>query len=76
VGLVKDFYVLENAHLKNAYLIIDALDECITDSVKLIELIVQKSASPRVKWIVSSRNLPDIHERLEMVGIRRDFPSS
>jgi hypothetical protein len=58
---------LEDANLKNAYLIIDALDECITDSGKLIELIVQKSASPRVKWIISSRNLPDIQERLEMV---------
>jgi hypothetical protein len=59
--------ILEDANLKNAYLIIDALDECITDSGKLIELIVQKSASPRVKWIISSRNLPDIQERLEMV---------
>ena len=60
--------ILEDANLKSAYLIIDALDECITDLEKLLRLIVQKSASPRVKWIVSSRNRPDIEEWLERVG--------
>ena len=36
---------------------------------KLLDFIVQKSSvSPRVKWIVSSRNWPDIVERLESAG--------
>ena len=53
--------------LKNAYLIIDALDECRTEDLpKLLDFIVQKSsASPHVKWIVSSRNWRKIQERLE-----------
>ncbi|KAH8592591.1 WD40-repeat-containing domain protein [Bisporella sp. PMI_857] len=58
--------ILEDANLNSVYFIIDALDECTTDSEKLLELIVQKSASLRTKWIVSSRNWPDIEERLEM----------
>jgi hypothetical protein len=50
-------------------LIIDALDECVADLPKLLDLIVQKSSvSPRIKWIVSSRNWPDIEERLERAG--------
>jgi hypothetical protein len=60
--------IIEDENLKSAYLIIDALDECITDSGKLLQLIVQKSASPRIKWIVSSRNWPDIEEQLERAG--------
>jgi len=50
-------------------MIIDALDECIADLPKRLDLIVQKSSvSPRVKWIVSSRNWPDIKKRLERIG--------
>ncbi|KAL6901590.1 WD40 repeat-like protein [Trichoderma evansii] len=51
--------------LERTYIIIDALDECITDLPKLLDFITIKSATfPRVKWIVSSRNWPDIKERL------------
>jgi hypothetical protein len=57
--------ILEDKNLKSAYLIIDALDECITDLGKLLKLIVQKSTS-RVKWVVSSRNWPSIEGQLEM----------
>ncbi|KAF3155491.1 hypothetical protein TWF569_008862 [Orbilia oligospora] len=41
------------------YLIIDALDECVSDLEKLLNLIlkfVSTSSSPQIKWIVSSQN--------------------
>jgi hypothetical protein len=61
--------ILEDPHLQSTYLIIDALDECIKDVELLLEFIVQKScASPRVKWIVSSRNWPNIERTLETAG--------
>ena len=49
--------------------IIDALDECVTDLPKLLHFIAkQSSASSRVKWIVSSRNWPVIEEQFEQTG--------
>ncbi|PVH90269.1 NACHT-domain-containing protein, partial [Periconia macrospinosa] len=61
--------VLQDPSLNTTYLIVDALDECITDLPKLLDFVVkQSSASSRVKWIVSSRNWPDIEERLERAG--------
>lgn len=52
--------------MHNAYLIIDALDECTGDLPKLLDFIVRRSSEfSRVKWIISSRNWPDIEERLE-----------
>jgi hypothetical protein len=49
--------VLRDATLSTTYLIIDALDECVTGLPKLLNFIVkQSSASSRVKWIVASRN--------------------
>jgi hypothetical protein len=35
------------------------------DLPKLLNFIAQNSALPRVKWIVSSRNRPDIEEQLD-----------
>ncbi|RKK66011.1 Vegetative incompatibility protein HET-E-1 [Fusarium oxysporum] len=47
-------------------LIIDALDECLTGCQQLLDWIVKISSEfPRVKWIVSSRNWPDIEEKLD-----------
>jgi hypothetical protein len=58
--------VLQDASLSTTYLIIDALDECVTDLPKLLNFIAkQSSVSSCVKWIVSSRNWPDIEEELE-----------
>jgi hypothetical protein len=58
--------MLQDASLSTTYLIIDALDECVTDLPKLLAFIAkQSSASSRVKWIVSSRDWPDIEEGLE-----------
>jgi NACHT domain/Heterokaryon incompatibility protein (HET) len=61
--------ILQDPSLNTIYLIIDALDECIVDLPKLLDFVVWKSAgSPRVKWIVSSRNWPNIEEQLERAG--------
>jgi hypothetical protein len=58
--------VLQDPDLRTTYLIIDALDECVTNLPNLLEFVAkQSSASSRVKWIVSSRNWPDIEAQLE-----------
>ncbi|KAF2184954.1 NACHT-domain-containing protein [Zopfia rhizophila CBS 207.26] len=59
--------ILQDPSLNSTYLIIDALDECVADLPKLLDLIVQKSSiSPRVKWIISSRNDTNIEQRLRL----------
>jgi hypothetical protein len=61
--------VLQDPSLSNTYLIVDALDECVTDLPKLLDFVAkQSSASSRIKWIVSSRNWPGIEEQLEQAG--------
>lgn len=63
---------LENAHQYSAKLeppmhlpIVDALDGCRIGLCTLLHLIVQQSsACPHVKWIVSSRDWPEIEEQL------------
>jgi hypothetical protein len=58
--------ILKDPLLQSTYVIIDALDECTKDRDLLLDLVVRKSSlCPRVKWIVSSRNWPDIEEALE-----------
>ncbi|KAF2730824.1 beta transducin-like protein HET-D2Y [Polyplosphaeria fusca] len=58
--------IVQDVSLKMTHLVIDGLDECTTDLPKLLDFIVQTSStSSRVKWIMSSRNWPDIEERLE-----------
>ncbi|KAF1829268.1 NACHT-domain-containing protein [Decorospora gaudefroyi] len=61
--------VLRDPSLTTTYLIVDALDECVTNLPKLLDFIAkQSSASSCVKWIVSSRNWPEIEGRLEQAG--------
>jgi hypothetical protein len=60
--------MLQDPSLDSAYFIIDALDECVTDLPKLLNFIIQKSSSYPIKWLVSSRNWPDIEERLRNAG--------
>ncbi|KAF3361341.1 hypothetical protein VdG1_00950 [Verticillium dahliae VDG1] len=59
--------MLKDPILKDAVLIVDALDECTTDRPQLLNFIIQSSSasSSRVKWIVSSRNWQDIEEKLD-----------
>ena len=59
--------ILRDSNLRMTFLVIDALDECVTDLPQLLDLIAQKSSgSSRVKWIVSSRNWPEIEEQLDL----------
>ena len=61
--------ILQDPSLNNTHLIINTLNECVADLPKLLDFIVQKSSvSPCVKWIISSRNWPEIEERLERAG--------
>ncbi|KAG8664730.1 uncharacterized protein FPOAC1_013510 [Fusarium poae] len=59
--------MLEDPILKDVVLVVDALDECITDRPKLLDFIVQtsSSSSSHVKWIISSRNEQDIQGALD-----------
>ena len=61
--------ILQDPGLKSTYLIVDGLDECQKGLPQLLDLVVQMtSISPHVKWIVSSRNWPEIEKRLETAG--------
>jgi hypothetical protein len=61
--------MLRDPNLRPTYLIVDALDECITDRPKLLEFIAKHSStSSRVRWIMSSRNWPEIEAQLEQAG--------
>jgi hypothetical protein len=61
--------VLRDPNLSTTYLIIDALDECVTDLPKLLGFIAKQSLTSNcVKWVVSSRNWPDIEAQLEPAG--------
>ena len=63
--------ILQDPSLRSTFLIIDTLDECVVARSKLLDFIVQKSSiSPRAKWVISSRNWPDIEERLERAGYK------
>ncbi|KAH7627243.1 NACHT domain-containing protein [Sordaria sp. MPI-SDFR-AT-0083] len=57
-----------DSNLRTTYLVIDALDECVaTDLPQLLDFIAQQSSSgSRVKWIVSSRNWPQIEKGLKI----------
>ncbi|OPB46931.1 hypothetical protein A0O28_0070550 [Trichoderma guizhouense] len=57
--------MLQDPALENACLIVDALDECESDRKKLLDLIIGSTlATPQVKWILSSRNDPDIEAKI------------
>ncbi|KAF5547693.1 vegetatible incompatibility het-e-1 [Fusarium mexicanum] len=54
--------MLEDPILDGVLLIVDALDECITDQEKLLDLIVRPS---NVRWIATSRNWPEVGQVLD-----------
>lgn len=69
--------ILNDINLRPSYLIVDALDECIIDRTKLLDLIVSSSTQFRIKWIVSSRNWPIIEKYLGQaagkIGLRLEL---
>ncbi|RYP25557.1 hypothetical protein DL768_011434 [Monosporascus sp. mg162] len=56
--------MLNDPILGGVILVVDALDECEAGRPQLLEFIIRLSASSRARWIVSSRNWPDIEEKL------------
>ncbi|KAI9759453.1 MAG: hypothetical protein M1840_003355 [Geoglossum simile] len=56
--------ILQDTNLKTTYLVVDALDECITDLPKLLDFIYTSSSSAHVKWLLSSRNMLHIGQKL------------
>ncbi|KAM0449365.1 hypothetical protein ACHAO4_007712 [Trichoderma viride] len=64
--------MLNDASLKDAILIVDALDECVEGLPLLLNFLSHASSSSRAKWIVSSRNWPVIEENLDTAiqGVR------
>ena len=56
--------LLQDTDMDTIYLIVDALDECVTDLPKLLDFIVSTASSTRVKWLLSSRNEHHIEQKL------------
>ncbi|PVH68927.1 NACHT-domain-containing protein [Cadophora sp. DSE1049] len=67
VALTKVFSsILHDPNLIATCLIVDALDECVVGLPNLLSFIAQTSSvSTRVKWVVSSRNWPEIEKSLD-----------
>ncbi|KAM9873931.1 nwd1 protein [Verticillium dahliae] len=58
--------MLADSRLEDKILIVDALDECGTGRAQLLDFIIARtSSSSHVKWIISSRNWPDIEEKMD-----------
>ncbi|KAJ6022047.1 hypothetical protein N7540_007551 [Penicillium herquei] len=58
--------ILEDQRLQSTFLFIDALDECVGGLHLLLDLICRLSSCyPHIKWIVTSRNWPEIEESLQ-----------
>lgn len=57
--------ILDDANLTRIYVIVDGLDECTTGLPELLELFKEVLPLQNVKWILSSRNWPDIQASLE-----------
>ena len=59
--------ILRDRKTDGACLVVDALDECERDRPQLLDLIVHAATTCRhVKWLISSRNNPDIESRLRL----------
>ncbi|KAF5637725.1 wd40 repeat protein [Fusarium sp. NRRL 52700] len=58
--------ILEQTDLGPMIIIIDALDECTSGLVPLLNLVIEFSGSwPRVRWIISSQNYSNIVDHLD-----------
>jgi NACHT domain len=60
-------HVLEDERVPRVYLVIDALDECsgLQDSLLYILMRNVRDLPEKVKWIITSRNEPQIKRKLE-----------
>jgi hypothetical protein len=60
--------LLQDPCLVDQVFMIDALDECMTDRERLLDLVVKNSANSRVKWIVSSRNWTEVEVQFSTIS--------
>jgi hypothetical protein len=65
-GILSD--MLNDASLPPTYLLVDALDECDSGRSELLRIITDASVGrrSRVKWLVTSRNIPEIERQLQL----------
>ncbi|KAF5680208.1 heterokaryon incompatibility protein het-E-1 [Fusarium circinatum] len=56
--------MLQDPCLHDTILLVDALDECTVNRSNITNLIVELSEFCNTKWIVSSREWPEIHQEL------------
>ncbi|KAI8721644.1 NACHT domain-containing protein [Fusarium sp. LHS14.1] len=57
---------LQREGLGDIVIIVDALDECVTGIHQLLDLVIRlPSKTPRVKWIVSSRNESEVEQHFD-----------
>ncbi|KAM0478920.1 hypothetical protein ACHAPX_004898 [Trichoderma viride] len=54
--------VIQDSGWSRLVLVVDALDECVTDRDSFLRLVVRTSS--KIKWLLSSRNMEDIQRRL------------
>jgi Cdc6-like AAA superfamily ATPase len=59
--------ILDDEDSENFTFVVDALDECTADRDQLVRLISRVSSSYKAKWVISSRNWPEIERRLDGV---------
>ncbi|UKZ52560.1 hypothetical protein TrVGV298_006338 [Trichoderma virens] len=57
--------ILHDPKLEEIVFVIDALDECEINLPELLDFITRNASLPRVKWILSSRNILSIQQTLE-----------
>lgn len=63
--------MIDDETTSDCIFVIDALDECADDRELLIELLTRLSSTSKSKWIVSSRNWPEIEAQLDGVAANR-----
>ena len=63
--------MLDDESTNDCTFVVDALDECSEDREHLIELLTRVSLTTKSKWIVSSRNWPEIEAQLDVVTCDR-----
>ncbi|OCL03101.1 hypothetical protein AOQ84DRAFT_420444, partial [Glonium stellatum] len=63
--------ILKDMSLQRTYFLVDALDECDIQLRELLKTIADEvpQAAAKIKWIVSSRNRPEIEEYLGRDGV-------
>ncbi|KAL7799942.1 quinon protein alcohol dehydrogenase-like superfamily [Trichoderma ceciliae] len=69
-SILESLLVELNESQQPTCLLIDALDECVSDDIpRLLDFLVKMSKElPYVKWVVSSRNWSQIVDKLKRVG--------